>query len=59
VFEPVEPVLTDAIREGEEVLIRIPTTVTMATGDPVFETVGGWSGLWMPTSSSGASMPTT
>jgi predicted DNA-binding antitoxin AbrB/MazE fold protein len=45
VFQPLEPAVADAIREGEEVLITISTPATVLTGDPVAETAGGWVGL--------------
>jgi predicted DNA-binding antitoxin AbrB/MazE fold protein len=45
VFEPLEPVVTELVKEGEEVTITIETASTTSSGDPLRETAGGWRDL--------------
>jgi predicted DNA-binding antitoxin AbrB/MazE fold protein len=43
VFEPLEPEVTTALHEGEEVMLTVSTS---ATGeDPIAGTAGAWKGL--------------
>jgi predicted DNA-binding antitoxin AbrB/MazE fold protein len=45
VFEPLEPEVTTALHEGEEVMLTVSTSPTEDPGDPIVGTAGAWKGL--------------
>jgi hypothetical protein len=45
VFEPLEPEVTTALHEGEEVMLTVSTSATGNLGDPIAGTAGAWKGL--------------
>lgn len=44
VFEPLEPEVTTALHEGEEVLLTVSTPAS-GEADPIAGTAGAWKGL--------------
>jgi Protein of unknown function DUF104 len=45
VFEPLEPEVTTALHEGEEVLLTASTPASGDLADPIPGTAGAWKGL--------------
>jgi hypothetical protein len=45
VFEPLEPEVTTALHEGEEVLLTVSTPASGDSADPIAGTAGAWKGL--------------
>jgi predicted DNA-binding antitoxin AbrB/MazE fold protein len=45
VFEPLEPEVTTALHEGEEVLLTVSTPASGELADPITGTAGAWKGL--------------
>jgi predicted DNA-binding antitoxin AbrB/MazE fold protein len=45
VFEPLEPEVTTALHEGEEVLLTVSTPASGDLADPIAGTAGAWKGL--------------
>ncbi len=45
VFEPLEPEVTTALHEGEEVLLTVSTPASSDLADPIAGTAGAWTGL--------------
>jgi len=45
VFEPLEPTVTEFVKDGEEVTLTIETSSAASSGDWLRETAGGWRNL--------------
>ena len=45
VFEPLEPDVTTALHEGEEVLLTVSTSASGDRADPIAATAGSWKSL--------------